>query len=76
MNIVSNETYYNVGLTGNHYVYSTNKENVTKVASLIDKSIFSIYFNKTYSVWAIRVKNKAQKEKLREIFKKNINDII
>ena len=47
---------YKVGLTGNHYVYGDNK------------STKSVYWNRKYSVWAIRVKNTKQKDLLRNIF--------
>lgn len=65
---------YSVGITGNHYVYSTDKDSVEKVAIMINKSLNSVYWNKKYLVWAIRIKNKNQKEMLRNIFKEKEED--
>jgi hypothetical protein len=65
---------YSVGITGNHYVYGEDKYAVDAVASMINKSLNSVYWNKKYSVWAIRIKNKNQKELLRNIFKEKEDD--
>jgi hypothetical protein len=65
---------YKVGITGNHYVYSKEKEPVLEIALQIKKSINSVYFNKKYNVWAIRIKNKKQKEILQKIFKEKKED--
>ncbi len=67
--MILNNVTYKVGITGNHYVYSTDKEPVVEVSLLIKKSINSVYFNKKYNLWAIRIKNKKQKEILQELFK-------
>lgn len=67
-----NRVVYSTGLTGNHYVYGFDKESVSDIAKMINKSINSVYFNKKYMVWSIRIKNKSQKEMLKNIF----NDII
>lgn len=65
---------YSVGITGNHYVYGEDKDAVNTVATMINKSLNSVYWNKKYSVWAIRIKNKNQKELLRNIFKEKKED--
>ncbi len=65
---------YSIGITGNHYVYGTDKEAVESIAAMINKSLNSVYWNKKYSVWAIRIKNKNQKELLKNIFKEKKED--
>ena len=69
-----NKINYDVGITGNHYVYGIDKDAIIEVAKSINKSINSVYWNEKYSVWAIRVKNKKQKALLKEIFKQKKED--
>jgi len=57
-----------VGLGGNYYVLCDDSEQLVGICYSIDKSINSIYFNKKYGCYAIRVKNKKQKETLKLIF--------
>jgi hypothetical protein len=66
--MIPNNVTYKVGITGNHYVYSKEKEPVVEVSLLINKSINSVYFNKKYELWVIRIKNKKQKEILQKLF--------
>ncbi len=65
---------YKVGITGNHYVYGSDKDKIIEIAILINKSLNSVYWNKKYSVWAIRIKNEKQKDLLRTIFKEKKED--
>lgn len=49
------------GITGNLYFLSEDKADIENVCLAIGKSFNAIYFNKKYSVWAIRIKNKNHK---------------
>lgn len=60
---------FRAGLNGNYYVFSRLKKSVDDVAKQIGKSESSVYFNSIYRVWAIRIKLKSHKEKLKKIFK-------
>jgi len=53
-----------VGLGGNYYVICDVKEHLIEICNTISKSVNSIYYNKKYCCWVIRVKNKATKRKL------------
>jgi hypothetical protein len=55
------------GITGNMYAYSEKRDIIMRICLEIGKSPNSIYFNKDYDMWAIRVKSKAHKKKLKEI---------
>lgn len=55
------------GITGNMYVYSSIKDEVEKIAEEIGKSTGSVYFNKKYRCYAIRIKSKTHKERLKQI---------
>lgn len=62
--------YHQHGLTGNHYVYGYDKDAVVDIALMINKSMKSVYYNEKYRVYAIRIKNKTQKVKLKELYNK------
>jgi hypothetical protein len=53
-----------IGLGGNYYVVCDWKEKLIELCNTISKSPNSVYFNKKYGCWAIRVKNKPTKERL------------
>lgn len=57
------------GITGNYYVYSDNKDDLISVCKLINKAESSIYFNKKYSVYSIRIKNKYHKKLIKTFLK-------
>jgi hypothetical protein len=59
-----------VGLGGNYYVVCDVKEHLIEICNTINKSVKSIYFNRKYGCWVIRVKNKATKMKLIDIISK------
>lgn len=65
---------YKVGITGNYYFTSINREDLISICILIDKSIKSIYYNTKYSTWVIRIKNKHTKDICKELFKNNKNN--
>lgn len=54
--------YRNVGITGNLYFTSKKKEELNKVCNLIGKSVNSIYYNKKFNMWVIRIKSKKHKK--------------
>ena len=56
------------GITGNYYCYSNNKNDIIRICDLIGKSINSIYWNKKHEVYCIRIKNKKQKEILKNVY--------
>lgn len=58
-----------VGIGGNYYVISTNKENLEAICVMIKKSRDSVTFHKKYNCWVIRVKDKKQKKRLKDLFK-------
>jgi len=53
------------GLTGNVYCTSKSKKILERVCDKIGKSKNSIYFNEKYKVFAIRVKAKHHKKKIK-----------
>lgn len=55
------------GITGNMYAVSRNRMIIAEVCLKIGKSERSIYYSKKHKAWVIRVKNKKQKLKLKEI---------
>lgn len=57
------------GITGNYYVYSDNKDDLKAICNMIDKAESSIYFNKKYSVYSIRIKNKYHKKLIKTFLK-------
>lgn len=61
---------WDVGITGNHYVWGDDKLAIENIAKEIGKSINSVYWNKKFGVWVIRVKRKSQKILLKEKFTK------
>lgn len=63
-----NNVEYKIGLTGNAYVFSKNKDSVVEICLKIGKSIKSVYFNKKYKLYAIRVKDKKTKTMLKSLF--------
>jgi hypothetical protein len=58
---------HQVGLGGNHYAVSVYRDDIVIVCNAINKSTRSIYFNKKYQLWAIRIKNNTHKQKLLEL---------
>lgn len=50
-----------VGLGGNLYYWSQNKSELVDKCNEIGKSPGSIYYNKKYSTWVIRIKSKKHK---------------
>lgn len=60
------------GITGNLYAYSKNKKEVRWACLLIGKSTNSIYYNKKYGTYAIRVKRKDHKRMLQQIAKNEL----
>lgn len=58
---------HQVGLGGNHYAVSVCRDDIVSVCNAIDKSTKSIYFNRKYNLWVVRVKNKTHKRKLLEL---------
>lgn len=65
--IENNTISCEVGITGNCYVFSKEKELVINVAKEINKSINSVYWNSKHEVWCIRIKNKKHKELLKNV---------
>jgi len=57
-----------IGVGGNYYVISTNKENLEAICVMIKKKRTAVYYQKKYNCWAIRVKDKKQKKKLKDLF--------
>ena len=57
-----------VGITGNYYITSNNRDELVDACKIISKSIKSIYWSTKYKVWAVRSKSKKHKKKIKEIF--------
>lgn len=55
------------GITGNYYVTSIIKSELVKVCKKIGKSPNSISWHEKYQTFVFRVKNKTQKNKLKQI---------
>lgn len=55
------------GLTGNLYVISKDSWPLEEICHKIDKSPSSVYFNKKYNCWAIRIKSKIHKDAIRSL---------
>jgi hypothetical protein len=58
---------YRVGLGGNYYYTSLNKEELVGICNQIDKSPNSIYWNNKYKTYVIRIKSAFHKTKASEI---------
>lgn len=69
----TNEPQFKIGLNQNYYVFCKIKEPLIQVSTNIGKSQNSIYFNEKYNVFAIRVKQKHQKNLLLQMFKKEMH---
>ena len=54
---------YRVGLGGNYYYTSLNREELIDICLQINKSPNSIYWNNKYSTYVIRIKSTFHKEK-------------
>lgn len=54
------------GITGNYYVTSKHILELVEVCENISKSKKSIYFNKKYRLWAIRIKSRKHKKILKK----------
>lgn len=63
----SESPQFRFGITGNYYVFCDLKEPLIDIAVKLKKSINSIYFNSRYKVWVIKVKNKTQKNILKNL---------
>jgi hypothetical protein len=55
------------GITGNYYVTSDIKAELVEVCKQIFKSSNSIYWNKKHKVWAIRIKSKKHKSRVKKL---------
>ena len=53
-----------IGLGGNYYIICNSPEKLAVVCEEIDKSLNSIYYNKKYSCFAIRIKSNHHKKKI------------
>ena len=58
---------FRVGLGGNLYFWSKNKEELEDLCSKIDKSPKSVYWNSKYKVWVIRIKSRYHKNRFKNI---------
>ena len=54
---------YRVGIGGNLYVWSKNDCEIIALCDKIGKARSSMYWNRKFKVWTIRIKNKKQKVK-------------
>jgi len=59
---------FRIGLNGNYYVYCDIREPLVEITGQIGKSANSIYYNKKYEIWAIRVKQNIHKILLKKLF--------
>ena len=57
---------YKYGITGNYYYTSLDKKELEAVCLVIGKAKSSIYYNKKYNTWVIRIKSKKHKQKARD----------
>jgi len=58
-----------IGVGGNYYVFSSDRDSLEGVCVLIKKSRRSVYFSSKYNCWTIRIKNKQTKQKVKQLFK-------
>jgi len=58
------------GLGGNLYVISTSHLQLCEICASINKSHKSIYWSKKYCCFAIRIKSKTHKARVRELLEK------
>lgn len=65
---LTDDILYTIGIGGNLYVMSLNKQQIEMVCDSIEKSLFSIYFSKKYMCWTIRIKSKKHKDKFYSIY--------
>lgn len=59
-----------VGLGGNFYVTSTDKNNLDAICVMIKKARSAVYFNEKHNCWVVRVKSKKQKVLLKTLFER------
>ena len=64
---MSNKVIIQHGITGNYYVKCISKEPLINICDKINKSHNSIVFHNKVGLYVIRVKNKKQKELLKQI---------
>ena len=57
---------FKYGITGNYYCIADNPEKLKGICYLINKSTRSIYYNHKYKCYAIRIKSKKHKSKVKE----------
>ena len=62
---------YKVGITGNYYFTSPHRNDLLLVCHTIGKAESSIYLNKKRCVWAIRVKDRQMKKKVKKYFERD-----
>jgi hypothetical protein len=62
----------NYGITGNYYITSDSKEELIGICQLIQRAVSSIYYNKKYKIWAIRIKDKSTKNLIRSALRPNL----
>ncbi len=66
--VANEKPLFKIGLNRNYYVFCKCKAPLIDIVNRIGKSENSIYYREKYRVWAIRVKSKAHKKRLKEIF--------
>lgn len=63
---VTKKPAFRIGLNGNYYVYCADRLPLVGICEAMGKSPGSIYWNDKHRCWAIRVKCKGHKERLRK----------
>ena len=58
---------YKVGITGNYYYTAIKPETLVDVCKIIGKSVNSIYYNKKYKLYVIRIRSKQHKLKAKQL---------
>ncbi len=58
---------YRIGLGGNHYFTSRNRDELIDICTLISKSPNSIYWNDKYETYVIRIKSDFHKKKIKSL---------
>lgn len=60
--------YSATGITGNFYLWSDGKDILQAFCKGMGKSISSIYYNRKYKVYAVRIKSKKHKVRAKNLF--------
>lgn len=66
---------YKMGITGNYYYTSVTREPLIAICNAIGKSVNSIYYNKKYKLYVVRIKSKHHKLKAKQLHIDHINGI-